>query len=101
MQTPRMNAAAEPRILAKTGALVVAEDGPLVLVIDPGTGPRAVLAFVLGVFALTLGGVRRGHACFRRHGCVGPARDSRRRILALGLVAAGAAVSLSWRPGRP
>ncbi len=72
MQTPRMNAAAEPRILAKTGALVVAEDGPLVLVIDPGTGPRAVLAFVLGVFALTLGGFGAATLVFAATGVSAP-----------------------------
>ncbi|MBB3752811.1 hypothetical protein FHT44_005323 [Mycolicibacterium sp. BK634] len=45
-----------PRILREVGGLVIAEDGPLVLVIDRGNGPRAVLAFVAGVVALVFGG---------------------------------------------
>lgn len=49
-------ASPEPRIVAETGGLVIAEDGPLVLVIDRGTSPRAIAAFVLGVVALVLGG---------------------------------------------
>lgn len=46
----------EPRILAETGGLVIAEDGPLILVVDRGTSARAIVAFVLGVLALVLGG---------------------------------------------
>lgn len=46
----------EPRILREVGGLVIAEDGPLVLVIDRGNGPPAILAFVTGVLALVFGG---------------------------------------------
>lgn len=51
-----MSAPAEPRIVAEVGGLAVAEHGPLVLVIDRGTGPWATAAFVLGVVALVFGG---------------------------------------------
>ncbi|WP_174396746.1 hypothetical protein [Mycolicibacterium sphagni] len=45
-----------PRILREVGGLVIAEDGPLVLVVDRGNGPPAVLAFVSGVVMLVFGG---------------------------------------------
>lgn len=51
-----MSGPAKPTIIAEVGAVVVAEDGPLVVVVDRGTGPLAVLAFVLGVVALVCGG---------------------------------------------
>jgi hypothetical protein len=47
---------AEPRILAEVGGLAVAEQGPLVVVVDRGTGPLATVAFVLGILALVPGG---------------------------------------------
>ena len=37
-----------PQILREVGGLVIAEDGPRVLV-DRGNGPPAILAFVAGV----------------------------------------------------
>jgi hypothetical protein len=46
----------EPRVLADTGGLVVTDDGRRVLVIDRGTGPLTIVAFVLGVIALVVGG---------------------------------------------
>jgi hypothetical protein len=51
-----MTAPAEPRILAEVGGLAVAEQGPLVVVVDRGTGPWATFAFVLAVLALVFGG---------------------------------------------
>ncbi len=51
-----MNSPLEPRLIAEVGGSVVAEQGPLVLVIDRRTGPLSVLAFVLGVIALVVGG---------------------------------------------
>ncbi len=45
-----------PRILREVGGLVIAGDGPLVLVVDRGNGPPVVLAFVTGVVALVFGG---------------------------------------------
>lgn len=51
-----MTAPAQPRILAEVGGLAVAEQGPLVVVVDRGTGPWATFAFVLGVVALVFGG---------------------------------------------
>jgi hypothetical protein len=46
----------EPRILAEVGGVAVAELGPLVVVVDRGTGPLATIAFVLGVLAMVFGG---------------------------------------------
>jgi hypothetical protein len=51
-----MTAPAEPRILAEVGGLAVAEQGPLIVVMDRGTGALATVAFVLGVLALVPGG---------------------------------------------
>jgi hypothetical protein len=51
-----MTAPTEPRILAEVGGLAVAEQGPLIVVVDRGTGPLATVAFVLGVLALVPGG---------------------------------------------
>ena len=45
-----------PRILREVGGLVIAEDGPLVIVVDRGNGPPAVLAFVTGLVAVVVGG---------------------------------------------
>ena len=46
----------ETQILADTGGLVVTDDGRRVLVFDRCTGALAVLAFVLGVLTLVVGG---------------------------------------------
>ena len=57
--TPGMTAPAEPRIVADVGGLAVAEQGPLVVVVDRGTGPLATVSFVLGVVALVPAGSAR------------------------------------------
>ncbi|WP_234788817.1 hypothetical protein [Mycolicibacterium iranicum] len=44
------------RVIAETGRLVVAEDGPNVVVIDRGNGPTQILVFVLLVITLVFGG---------------------------------------------
>ncbi|BBY42935.1 hypothetical protein [Mycolicibacterium celeriflavum] len=46
----------ESRVLADTGGLVVTDDGRRVLLVDRGTGPLTVLAFVLGVVTLVVAG---------------------------------------------
>jgi hypothetical protein len=51
-----VNAPTQTRTLADTGGLVVTDDGRRVLVFDRGTGALAVLAFVLGVLTLVVGG---------------------------------------------
>ncbi|MCV7289501.1 hypothetical protein H7J87_29675 [Mycolicibacterium wolinskyi] len=51
-----MNTMGEPRIVAETGGLVVAEDGPNVVVVDRGNGPSEIFAFVLLIFTLVCGG---------------------------------------------
>lgn len=51
-----MTSPAQPRILVEQGGLVIAEDGPNVLVIDRGSGPSQILAFVLLVITLVVGG---------------------------------------------
>lgn len=43
-------------MLADTGGLVVTDDGRRVLVFDRGTGALTVVAFVLGVLTLVVGG---------------------------------------------
>jgi hypothetical protein len=51
-----MNAPTTPRTLADTGGLVVTDDGRRVQVFDRCTGALTVLAFVLGVLTLVVGG---------------------------------------------
>jgi hypothetical protein len=51
-----VDAAAETRTLADTGGLVVTDGGRRVLVFDRCTGALTVLAFVLGVVTLVVGG---------------------------------------------
>jgi hypothetical protein len=51
-----MTAPAPPRTLADTGGLVVTDDGRRVLVFDRCTGVLTVLAFVLGLLTLVVGG---------------------------------------------
>lgn len=46
----------EPRVLCEVGGLVIAENGPRVLVVDRGNGSPAALAFVVGVIAVVFGG---------------------------------------------
>jgi hypothetical protein len=51
-----MSAPSEPRVVAEHGGLVIAERGPLVIVVDRGTGSTATGAFVMGVLAVVVGG---------------------------------------------
>ncbi len=51
-----MSAPTEPRTIADTGGLVVTDDGRRVLVFDRCTGALTVLAFVLGILTLVVGG---------------------------------------------
>lgn len=51
-----MNAPAQPQVIADTGGLVVTDDGRRVNVFDRCTGPLSVLAFVLGILVLVVGG---------------------------------------------
>jgi hypothetical protein len=46
----------EPRVVADIGGFVVAEDGPVILLVDRGIGPLAIMAFVSGTVALVAGG---------------------------------------------
>ena len=52
----RMSAPTEARVLIDTGGLVVTDDGRRVNVFDRCTGALAILAFVLGIFTLVVGG---------------------------------------------
>jgi hypothetical protein len=84
-----MAAPAEPRTLADTGGLVVSDDGRRVLVFDRGTGALTVLAFVLGVLAVVVGGF----------GLVtviagAPSRAVGAAFVAVGLVIAGGAYAV-------
>ena len=51
-----MTAAAEPHLVAEIGGLAIAEQGPLVVLVDRGTGPLATIAFVISLLALVFGG---------------------------------------------
>jgi hypothetical protein len=51
-----MSAPAKHQTLADTGGLVVTDDGRRVLVFDRGTGALTIVAFVLGVLTLVVGG---------------------------------------------
>lgn len=51
-----MDTASGSQVVADTGGLVVTDDGRRVLIIDRGTGPLTVLAFVVGVLTLVVGG---------------------------------------------
>jgi hypothetical protein len=52
----RMSAPADTRVLADTGGLVVTDDGRRILIFDRGTSALSVMAFVLGVLTLVVGG---------------------------------------------
>lgn len=80
-----MDATSHPRVLADTGGLVVTDDGRRVLVIDRGTGPLAVLAFVLGVLTLVIGGF----------GAVALVTGTPSQALGAAFVAAGAVLAAS------
>ncbi len=51
-----MSAPAETQVLVDTGGLVVTDDGRRVNVFDRCTGALAILAFVLGILTLVVGG---------------------------------------------
>lgn len=93
-----MTSPTQHTILADTGGLVVADDGRRVLVIDRGTGPLTIVAFVLGVVALTVGGFG-AVALFALSTGLGAA------FLAVGVVAAAGAAfavrTLRRRRARP
>jgi len=52
----RMSAPTETKVLIDTGGLVVTDDGRRVNIFDRCTGALAILAFVLGIFTLVVGG---------------------------------------------
>lgn len=52
----RMSAPTETRILLDTGGLVVTDDGRRVNIFDRCTGALAIVAFVLGILTLVVGG---------------------------------------------
>lgn len=89
-----MSQRADPRIVAEVGGLVVAEDGPLVVVIDRGTSPLATLAFVLGVIGLVFGGFGAITLVLAVTGAgPGPPGMIGAVLLAVGLLAAGGAAA--------
>ncbi|MFN6542344.1 hypothetical protein [Mycolicibacterium nivoides] len=51
-----MTQPAQHRVLADIGDLVVAEQGPHVIVVDRATGPLATVTFVLALLAVVFGG---------------------------------------------
>lgn len=52
----RMNAPTEAKVLIDTGGLVVTDDGRRVNIFDRCTGALTIVAFVLGVLTLVVGG---------------------------------------------
>ena len=95
-----MNAPTPRRTLADTGGLVVTDDGRRVLVFDRCTGTLTVLAFVLGVLTLVVGGFGAiAVVTGLPSGALGAA------FLAIGLVIAGATYAvvrkIRRRRGRP
>ena len=78
-----------PQTLADTGGLVVTDDGRRVLVFDRCTGALTVLAFVLGVLAVVVGG-------FGTVALIGgvPSTALGAAFLAVGLVIAAGAYSV-------
>lgn len=51
-----MNAPTEAKVLVDTGGLVVTDDGRRVNIFDRCTGALAILAFVVGILTLVIGG---------------------------------------------
>ncbi len=51
-----MSVPLEPVIITEQGGLVVAERGPVVVVIDRGNGPSQIITFVLVIVTLVFGG---------------------------------------------
>ena len=82
-----MNTPTPPQTLADTGGLVVTDDGRRVLVFDRRTGPLTVFTFVLGVFAVVVGGFGLV-AVFAGT----PSRGVGAAFLAVGLVIAAGAI---------
>jgi hypothetical protein len=81
-----VNTPTPPQTLADTGGLVVADDGRRVLVFDRRTGGLTVLAFVLGVLAVVVGGFG-----FVAVIAGAPSRAVGAAFVAVGLVIAGGA----------
>lgn len=80
-----------PRIIGEQGGLVVAEDGPHVLVIDRGSGLTQITAFVLLVITLVFGGFGIVSTSMALRGATGnPPVIVGLVILAVGLLAAAA-----------
>ncbi len=88
---------AEPRVLADVGGLVIAEHGPLVLVVDRGTGPWATVTFVLGVIALVSGGFGAVTLLMTVGGNAGVPWILSAILLLVGVAVAGAAVGALGR----
>lgn len=87
----------EPRILREVGGLVIAEDGPRVLVVDRGNGPPAILAFVAGVLALVFGGFGAVSLVAIGMGHVGPPVGPCVALLTIGLAAAAVTLAIVRR----
>ncbi len=96
-QTPVMAAPVEPRIIAETGGLVIAEWGPAVVVVDRGTGPLATVAFVLGVLAAVFGGFGGVTLVLATTSADSPPWPLGAALLVAGIVAAGGALAVAQR----
>ncbi len=92
-----MTGVVEPRIVAEVGGLAVAEQGPLVVVVDRGTGPWATVAFVLGVLALVFGGFGAVTLALAATGSAGVPWWLSAIFLMVGVVFAGATLGVARR----
>lgn len=87
----------EPCIIADNGRLVIAEDGPRILVIDRGRGPSELTAFVLMVLTLVCGGIGTVSMFYAVMGSLtGPAVPAGAALLLIGMVA-GAGMLMATR----
>ena len=92
-----MAAPPEPRILAEASGVVVAERGPLVSVVDRGTGVWATLTFVLAVLALVPAGFGAITLSLSAAGAATIARPLSVCFLLVGIVIGGCAVVAALR----
>lgn len=92
-----MTGRAEPHVIAEVGGLVLAEQGPLVLVVDRGTGPWATVAFVLAVVTVVFGGFGAVTLALTATGSAGVPWWLSSIFLLVGVVFAGAVIGVLRR----
>ena len=92
-----MNVPDEPSIIADIGRLVIAEDGPRILVIDRGRGPSELTTFVLVILTMVCGGIGTVSMFYTAIGSLaGPAVVIGTGLLLIGM-ASGAGMLMATR----